>query len=75
VLAKKPSTVFSKNYEVYIPNLDIEMKEAYLISLEHMILKAFVNMFQANQLKRRFIKQHSKKLKSTISSPFTATVS
>jgi tRNA pseudouridine38-40 synthase len=29
VLAKKPSTVFSKNYEVYIPNLDIEpMKEA-----------------------------------------------
>jgi tRNA pseudouridine38-40 synthase len=29
VLAKKPSTAFSKNYEVYIPNLDIElMKEA-----------------------------------------------
>ncbi len=30
VLAKKPETPFTKNYEVYYPNLDVErMKEAY----------------------------------------------
>ncbi|MBU1093759.1 MAG: tRNA pseudouridine(38-40) synthase TruA [Firmicutes bacterium] len=30
VIAKKPSTVFSKNYEVYIPNLNIELMRTSL---------------------------------------------